>query len=251
MYLLLSGEGPTDLGVNAGAAMVGEGEEYHPGPMAVIIDQLVEARFDYSPLETQSCGFIAEHDVAALAGDLKAPKKAMALPGHKRAKETRYFFNNARILARVARDQEARHNVEVVAVLFRDSDGTASAGRGLWAEKRDSMLHGFAEEGFERGVPMLPKPKSEALILCALKYMYQACDALEERSGNDASPNSLKAELEQFLGRWPSREELCDMVRTGAIDFRQIDMPSFTAFRSRLDEVLAGKHPRVRPRGGG
>ena len=41
MYFLLSGEGPTDMGV-------GSGDDYKCGPMAVIVDQIVESKHDYS-----------------------------------------------------------------------------------------------------------------------------------------------------------------------------------------------------------
>jgi len=61
------------------------------------------------------------------------------------------------------------------------------------------MLNGFAHEGFDSGVPMLPNPKSEAWLLCALKKPrpYQDCDRIEAGSGNAAAPDSLKAQLEQ------------------------------------------------------
>lgn len=238
MYILFSGEGPTDLGSSADASVICEGERYLYGPMAVIVDRIVEDRYEYSPLEAQACGFVSENQLSTRANELRAVRKALGLPGRKRARETRYFFNNARMLGRIARERQTELNVEVVAVLFRDSDGTASAGRGLWDEKRDSMLHGFDVEGFEKGVPMIPKPKSEAWVLCALKNRYQGCAALEERSGNDRSPNSLKSELEGVLGGPPSRDVLCDMVWNGRIDYREIDMPSFTAFLDRMRDVI-------------
>ena len=50
---------------------------------------------------------------------------------------------------------------------------------------------------------MIPKPKSEAWVLCALSKLYKECDELEDRSGNDNSPNSLKRELEELLGSYP------------------------------------------------
>ena len=125
-----------------------------------------------------------------------------------------------------------------MAVLFRDAD-TATAGRGTWPEKRKSVLDGFLEEGFARGVPMIPKPTSEAWLLCALRdHPYQNCAALEDRSSNPHSPHSLKRELEERLGRPPTREGLCELVTNGRIDHRRIDMPSFNAFRERLEAVL-------------
>jgi hypothetical protein len=141
-------------------------------------------------------------------------------------------------MALYAKDKQQELKDKIIAILFRDSDGTATADRGLWADKRASMLRGFEDEGFSSGVPMLPKPKSEAWVLCALKgNPYQGCEALEDRSGNDNSPNSLKKELEALCGRLPSREELCEMVRDRRIDYRRINMPSFAAFHDRLKEV--------------
>jgi len=170
---------------------------------------------------------------------LKAARKSARLPGKKRGKETRYYFNNARVIARIALEQEAKRLEPTVAVLFRDSDGTASAGRGLWEEKRQSMLDGFAEEGFQRGVPMVPKPKSEAWLLCALKRnAYQNCAALEQESGNDNSPNSLKKQVEYSLARRASRGTLVELVADGTVEIDRIDMPSFDAFRLRLEEVI-------------
>ena len=53
------------------------------------------------------------------------------------------------MLARFAKERAKEIDDEVVAVLFRDSDGTASAGRGQWNDKREAMLDGFDEEGFK------------------------------------------------------------------------------------------------------
>jgi hypothetical protein len=162
-------------------------------------------------------------------------------------KETRYFFNNARLLAKIAKNLEEAESCEVIAILFRDSDGTASAGRGLWQDKRQSMLDGFKEEAFVRGVPMIPKPKSEAWLICALKDQpYQNCLVLENRSGNDNSPNSLKAELASILEEQVDRDLLCQVFNEKNVRFEKIDMPSFKAFLARL-EVTMGVPSAVEP----
>jgi len=238
MYFLFSGEGATDIGACADSTATCEGNDYQHGPMTVIVDQIVQSRHHYSLLGAGCCGFVTRGTLADRASELKAAKKAIRLPGKKRAKETRYFFNNARVLARIAKEREGERKDDVVAVLFRDAD-TATAGRGPWPEKRQSMLDGFLEEGFARGVPMIPKPTSEAWLLCALrKNPYQGCAALEDRSSNPRSPHSLKGELGKRLGHPPTREELCELVANGRIDHRSIDMPSFNAFRERLEAVL-------------
>jgi len=233
MYFLFSGEGPTDLGVCAHNTQTCEGNKYHYGPMTVMVDQIVDGRHGYSLLETGYCGFVSRRTLVDQAAELKKARKAIRLPGKKRAKETRYFFNNARALARIATKRQNELNDDVVAVLFRDAD-TASAGRGSWDDKRRSMLEGFNEEGFPRGVPMIPKPVSEAWLVCALQeHPYQNCAGLEKQS-----PQSLKRRLEQLLGRRPSRKELVQMVADRTIDVDRLKMSSFTAFRSRLEEVI-------------
>ena len=237
MFFLLSGEGITDIGVGKGASIICEGEDFVVGPMASIVAKVVEANHDYSILDG-ACGFISESNVAQRAGELKAVKKKLRLPGKKQAKETRYYFNNARILARFAKERANALEDDVVAVLFRDSDGTASAGRGEWHDKRESILDGFDEELFDKGVPMVPKPKSEAWLICALKKQpYTGCEALEERSGNDDSPNNLKDELQGILVEEVTAELLCEKVEQ-SLDIDKIKMPSFIAFRKRLEEVI-------------
>jgi hypothetical protein len=62
--------------------------------------------------------FISESRLTASAGDLKAAKKSIRLPGAKVHKETRYFFNTARLLARIARALEKDRDEEVIAILF-------------------------------------------------------------------------------------------------------------------------------------
>ncbi len=240
MVFLLSGEGPTDIGVCLSDAPLCQGAEFAAGPMALLVDQVVESHWDYSILGTDGAVvFVSEGRLAEEAGVLKAARKSIRLPGVKVQKETRYFFNNARLLAKIARSIQESEDDEVIAVLFRDSDGTASAGRGLWPEKRKSMLAGFKEEAFERGVPMIPKPKSEAWLICALQEQaYQNCLALEERSGNDNSPNSLKGELASILEEPVDRDLLCQVFNEKNVRFERIDMPSFKGFLTRLEAVM-------------
>ena len=207
--------------------------------MALFVDQIVEGRHNYSLFAVECCGYVSEHALENRAGELKPPKKSLRLPGVKQPKETRYFFDNARALARIAADKQANLGDDVVAVLFRDSDGTASAERGRWEDQRTSMLHGFDEGRFARGVPVIPKPKSEAWIIAGITGSpNQGGKSLEDWSGNDKSPNSLKGELGKMLGEYPPAETQCEMVRKRQIDYEKIILPSFTAFKDRLIEVI-------------
>jgi hypothetical protein len=222
MFLVWSGEGATDLG--------GYGEEI--GPMAKLLDRWIERRLGYSLVD---CDAYRVFSKGQLVNRAKAIKPR-SMKGKKQASETRYFYKNARALALLARELE---HEDMIVVLFRDADGTASSERGEWQDKWNSMLAGFDVEGMATGVPMIPKPKSEAWLLCALQDGYQNCGGLEEESGNDVSPRSLKGQLAEFLGEESSRELLNDFVDQGEIDFSRIkDMRSLTAFAKRLDKVL-------------
>lgn len=240
MHLLLSGEGPSDIGVCYPAAAYCDAETFKPGPMAWLVDQWVERcqGYEFSHLENGLVRFAAKQH---LVRHKPAPAgKTMRLRGKKTPGETAYYFYNARALAKCAVALADDVNDRVVAVLFRDADGTSSADRGEWQAKYDSMLAGFAAEGFDDGVAMLPKPKSEAWLLCALKpqALYQHCARLEDASGNDRSPNSLKNQLSQALNGKTSADELAAAAKAGGIQWERIDMPSLDRFKIRLEEIV-------------
>lgn len=238
MYFLLSGEGPGDMGANKGTATIAEGDDFRVGPMAQIVDLLVERKHNYSML-LGACGFVSEQQLLNRAHDLRRARRGMSLPGKRRGMETAYFYTNARMFAQIAREESRRRKQPVVAVLFRDSDGPASAGRGLWAEKHQSMIDGFLAEQFDRGVPMIPRPKSEAWFICAWREpRLPSCEMLELESGSDRSPNSLKQQLEQVLGIPPEAEALRYKVAE-SFDPDRVTMPSFHTFRNRLEAVLS------------
>jgi hypothetical protein len=239
--LLLSGEGKTDMGQNAPTET---GWQFQPGPMAWMVDRLLEFRLGYSLLETFPDGDTVKLvDEAELAQYAKSGP--MKLPGLKYGKETGLFTRNAQALGLLAKEDRKASNQPVIAVLFRDADSTRSSSRQDWQNKFDSMLRGFAIAEFDAGVPMLPRPKSEAWLLCGLKQSANAeCDSLEEAPGNDNSPKSLKKQLADLLGHEPSRAEQSEWIQHGDIDLESISMPSFAEFRKALklaiDKVVPG-----------
>ena len=241
MYLLLSGEGKSDMGVCYPAQEQCVGDQFKAGAMAVIVDQLVELSqgFEFSHLENERVGFVSENCLANNKQDSIKKTKSAKIRGKKRPKETLYYFKNARVLADLAKKKALEINDTVVAVLFRDSDGTASAGRGDWETKRESMILGFAAEEFELGVPMMPKPKSEAWLLCALKgNPYQHCIQLEDVTGNDDGKKPLKEQLTEVLNGYDSVIDINEMLKSKQIDVEQINMPSFAVFKKELDRVV-------------
>jgi len=107
-----------------------EAEHFRPGPMSWIVDQLIESfGADFSHIDFSRVGFVSE---TYLAENKALPNQKARLPGKKKPPETQYYFENARALAIAARRKSEETNDDsVIAVLFRDSDGTASAGAAI------------------------------------------------------------------------------------------------------------------------
>ena len=222
MYLVVSGEGETDIGKSNDAI----------GPFSKLIDKFIELYTQYSLLDIEMLEVVHETEITRISRD-RSIIKPLSRRGKKTLHETREFYSAARALAHVAKNAKIQPSL---AVLFHDSDSNK------WPDydgKRQSMLDGFEAQEFENGVPFVAQPKSEAWLLCALKNGYQHCAALEARSGNDDSPKSLKDELEAHLGEQATREKLNELVDEGNIDLAQItDMKSMTDFKKSMKKVL-------------
>lgn len=228
MHLVLSGEGNSDLGKLSYAS-----DKFIPASMYYLIDKLIEQKLSYSlyELTPELIFFIPKAEL------VKIGKKLPPYTGKKIKKGQALFLINAISLAKVAKDKSIElKDDDVIAILFRDSDGTNSTSKGMWEEKVSSIENGFKMEKFTRGVAMVPKPKSEAWLICALKNKpYENCEELEERSGNDKSPNNLKDELDSFN---ISNDKINEMIQNGQIEIDKIDMPSFKYFSEKIKELL-------------
>lgn len=239
MILLVSGEGPTDIGATQSQQCPTPSDEVAWGPMGMMVNRLVEPIWGYEPIDGGGMMFVAKAALSVYQRDTKAAKRrSLVLPGRDRPQETAYFFENARTLARMAKELAESEQCRTGAVLFRDADGTRSVDKSQRDVKIRSMESGFAAEGFLTGVPMVPKPKSEAWLLCALQERpYQNCARFEALSGNDDSPNPAKELLDAALGTHGSAADLSDFVADGRVDVQRIDMPSYNEFRNRMVEV--------------
>lgn len=222
MYLVVSGEGETDIGKSNDAI----------GPLSKLIDKFIEPYSGFSLLEAEMLEVVHEAKITEISRD-RSIIKPLSRRGKKTQHATREFYSAARALAHVAKSADVQPSL---AVLFHDSDSNK------WPDyetKRLSMEHGFQAQEFENGVSFVAQPKSEAWLLCALKNGYQNCAAFESRSGNDDSPNSLKGELEAHLGEAATRVKLNELVDEENIDLAQItDMKSMTDFQESMKEVL-------------
>lgn len=87
---------------------------------------------------------------------------------------------------------------------------------------------------------MVPNPKSEAWLICAIKENpYLHCTSLEERSGNDDSPDALKKEFSELLSAHKIDYDILNkMIKNNAIDIHAINMPSYNYFVERLEALL-------------
>lgn len=239
MKILLSGEGPTDLGVCHNAQGRCEGSDFKQGPMTQVLIQLLEPLLGYSLTDyPDSFSYVSE---TALCAQTKAiPTRLQPARGKKKGVETSYFYGNAMTLGRMAVDLAAQVEGAVVAVFFRDSDGTRSSHASRWQDQWQSICDGFKHSGFEFGVPMLPKPKSEAWLLCAAGVNPGGdCVSLEELSGNDRAPGSAKSQLDTVLGHHHAADELCDWLSEHPVDVARISaMPSFYAFHQALIDAV-------------
>ena len=240
MYFLLSGEGATDMGKGSFDDRLCECNHYDHGPMALLVDRLVTGIHGTSFIGDQRCGFIPKKALLTKVKPAKPGKRGMILPGKNSGKDTGYFYRAARSIALWAKEVQKEKDEVVVAVLFRNSDNRATSERGAWTDKWRSMEKGFAVEAFGNGVPMLPKPTSEAWLLCALKEKnpYQNCTSLKNRSSNPKAKKPLKKELSDACGGKSSRSDLCALVENGQVDACKINMPSYNAFRERLLEAI-------------
>lgn len=227
MHLVLSGEGNSDIGLFCKFQ-----NEFIAGSMYFLVDKLIEKKYDFSY-------YLAKNEMITFIPKVELRKFTRKLPpftGKKGLKGTAYFTNNAIALAKIAKVKSMELNDEVIAILFRDSDGTRSTSKSLWEDKVASIENGFKIEKFDRGVAMIPKPKSEAWLICALKERpFENCQKLEDRSGNDDSPDNLKDELNK-LGI--SLKSINEMIQDGRIDIEKIEMPSFRCFQNKLNELL-------------
>lgn len=135
MIVVLSGEGPSDFG----CCTNGQGEcqipDFRYGPMTYFIDTEIKPLIGYSLLELTPDRYIyvGKAELIRLTQALRQDRRSMSLQGKKRpGAETGYFYLNARILGgRAVQLAEEYGDSAVVAVLFRDCDGTRSADASL------------------------------------------------------------------------------------------------------------------------
>lgn len=149
MILVLSGEGPSDLGMCNNAQGRCSDRNFQPGPITVLLDQLISPRLGYALADQpDAIQLIGKAHLVELAAERKANRRNMVLPGKKHDMETGYFHLNAMALGSVCVEIEEETGDKAVAVLFRDHDKMRSDPPSLWHQKWKSMLDGFHRAQF-------------------------------------------------------------------------------------------------------
>jgi hypothetical protein len=237
MKLLISGEGTRDLGACNNAQGQCSDGDFNRGPMAVWLARLWEGLLDYNLMDIpEAVVYVSEQALSQKAKH--APQRMKRQRGKKQETETGLFFSNAQHLGLMAQQLAADTEAPVMAVLFRDADGTRSAPGQMWQTKWKSIVDGFASVAFELGVPMLPKPKSEAWLLCAGQTALHSHAAFESISGNDDSPNSAKKRWDAFMGSTQTAAQEVDWCANNPAYWKNLlTMPSFKAFHDRFHQV--------------
>ena len=245
MYFLFSSEGPTDLGTGLNDA-ISEGDQFLHGPLVLLADQIFrDSIYEYSFVDSQCFGYVSKSRIVEHFKTLKPLKKFRIPQGDlKDSQGTKYFRNNARALGAIAKKIALEKNDDVVAILFRDSDERNSSSSSDWKDKFDSMILGFRDEQFDRGVPMLPKPVSEAWILCAIyrkENPNRSCNDLEDRKYGTGAEHSLKIELTDLPNINNDRDSLNEKVENLEIHYSFINLNSFNAFKTQFEAAIQYK----------
>lgn len=242
MKLLLSGEGPSDFGGCAYPLSECTGAGFRHGPMTRLLVALLDHLnpWGYSLQDyPDSFLYLSEARLMELVKSNQSPR-GMRLRGKKTRAETRYFFDNAKALGVRAKQLANEWSDCVIAIFFRDVDGTHNH-PGQWRDKVKSVQDGFVAAEFQLGVPMLPTPKSEAWLICmAAGQPGNSCAVLETVPGNDAAPKSAKKQLDAALGEHLNAADLAAWVDAQQpIDFIRLrTMPSFASFEDSLRAAI-------------
>lgn len=235
MHFILAGEGPSDLGKKDNE------RGFIKGAMTHIVDAIALKGYERLP-EYQ---FLAENDVRLL----KKKKHRFSLARGREVKPYGEIYLSALCLGEEANQKGGYWGV----IFFTDTDGTRSAPRDLWKEKVRAMQSGFDSSRNPYGIPMVPRPKSEAWLLgyyqkgLPRQNAYNHCERFEEMSGNDASPKSVKKLLQKALDTEGNPYDLITEEELHSVKWEKIDMPSFNLFRKRLENVLAEMNGQPRP----
>ncbi|MHC1711702.1 MAG: hypothetical protein AB9872_06110 [Solidesulfovibrio sp.] len=254
MIIFLSGEGPTDFGCCDIEREYCNDSYFKPGPMAVIISQIVYSYFKYSPLECENIYLVPRKCLSHFKRP--SPSKPKSLLSPTKPKGSIYFEANARAFTRAIRSIINRlstsspiNEQECVAILYRDNDGSHSTPKTTLSDKIKSITRGFKLENFDRGIAMIPRPLGEVWLICAINRLTTSeASRLEMRSPHPHAEHPLKHELKQTIkdkfgpDYECNRETLTNLLLENSISYTDIQSQVFLDFLEHLKRLLGAPH---------
>jgi len=231
--IVVTGEGITDMGV-CRDEYICTGDDLDMGPVSLLLLKLVHQHLPDWNADLIDMAQPTQHLTLIYHGYLGEISKTRQRlrPSKTLSKGFIEHAQRAEALGHYALTQQHE-----LAAYFHDADGTRSDSPQRWNQLSMAIATGFQAAGLnERGIALVPKPKSEAWFICAVKpEPYQHCSCLEdELSGNDRSPERAPKKVLGALLNNPGyhRQDLCDLV--GKLDVKHLDMPSFNAVRDQV-----------------
>ncbi|MEI9748862.1 hypothetical protein [Moellerella wisconsensis] len=231
--ILVTGEGSSDMGGSNNGQPISTGGSYNLGPMALLVVQLLQKIMpdwneDIMDFE------LPNNWITCISGNELA-RQAKGVRKHRPSTKLKKGFvehaNRATTMAGYAKD-----NGHQLVFYFHDADKCDFSGL------HQSVILGLNGTDGVHGIPMIPKPTSEAWLICGLKQdPYAHCTALETQlSGNDAASdnNAPKKVLAQLLGYEATTDQQYELVN--GIDVTRINMPSYNQFKTDLTTAIEG-----------
>lgn len=241
--IVMTGEGPTDMGTCNDSQAICTDSQLDDGPIARLMFKTILQYLPNWNIDNLEQENIASHltliDEKWLESTCKGKKHGLIRPSKAVTKGMTVHAQRAQVLA-----EYAQSNDHQMAAYFHDTDGTRSQLENM-PDRQEKLTQaikaGFRAAKFEnQGLAIVPKPTSEAWLICGVKESpYQHCGLLETSlSGNDNSPNRApKAVLGEILGNSKyTRSDLNDLVNQ--LDPEKIDMPSFNDLRHQIQTAI-------------
>ncbi len=203
--IILSGEGSSDIG-----EIDYQTGEFMPGPIAVLTRNVL--RFHHK--DDVRFHFKARKELKQYPITLKGkPQKSKGTAG-------KGHSILAWKLACVAKDEECD-----IAILMRDADNRE------FAPVYEEIRSGFLAAAFDRGIPAVPVPKSEAWIICCM---------VPERSHRiEDSTREMKELLEEMLRfqhKPRNRETCCEITTDCRVE--SVLSRSFVQYRNDIERAV-------------
>ncbi|MEI6421813.1 MAG: hypothetical protein WCP55_06310 [Lentisphaerota bacterium] len=221
--IIVSKEGSSDMGNNSVWDEKSGSFIQKKGSMLILLEMMIESH-------SSSCkATIVERN--ELSRYYKTVKRFnLKLPGSKFGRAAGHI-NQAASLGFMAIEKRSH-----IAVYFHDCDYTRSAPSYILQQFIDAVEAGFKESAYKAGVPMIPKPCSEAWLLALSENSSKGSNYYENLPGNLSAKRDHAKDLLENAG-YNNEEKRCLLVEK-SYSKNKLDTYSFNNFKNKLDAVV-------------